>query len=282
MGLDWCRDQHLEPPTSGRLERLLRSAVQTYEHAIFEATSGRLTRTTQQQLDALLQPLEEEDPAEAVPLDDDMPAITPFADLKADPGPVGLPSVLQELAKLQRLTALALPPDLFADVSPKRLQGFRARAATEPPRKMRWHPAPIRYTLLAAFCWQRHQEVIDGLVDLLVLVIHRISVPAERKVIKELVQDLERVDGKTTLLYKLATAALEQPDGIVKDVLFPIVGEPTLTALVKEYRTQGPPVPALCPYQPAPLLQPSLPPHAAVALGGADVSLEQRGPPAGD
>ena len=85
----------------------------------------------------------------------------------------------------------------------------------------------MRYTLLAAFCWQRRQEVIDGFVDLLVLIIHRISVRAERKVIKELVQDLERVDGKTTLLYKLATAALEQPNGIVKDVLFPVVGEPT-------------------------------------------------------
>src|SRR5438874_476242 len=78
------------------------------------------------------------------------------------------------------------------------------------------------------------------LVDLLVLIIHRIGMRAERKAIKELVQDLERVDGKTTLLYKLATAALEQPNGIVKDVLFPVVGEPTLTAFVKEYRTQGP------------------------------------------
>ena len=46
-------------------------------------------------------------------------------------------------------------------------------------------------------------EGIDGFVDLLVLIIHRISMRAERKVIKELVQDLERVDGKTTLLYKL-------------------------------------------------------------------------------
>ena len=67
-------------------------------------------------------------------------------------------------------------------------------------------------------------------MDLLVLVIHRISVRAERKVVKELMQDLERVDGKTTL--SLAEATLAQPDGIVKDVVFPVVGEPTLHALV--------------------------------------------------
>jgi hypothetical protein len=240
MGLEWCRDHHLEPPTTGRLERLIRSAAQTYEHVLFEAISRRLTPAIQQQLDGLLEPTGGDHTADTAATDDDTPVTTPFAILKTDPGPVGLASVLHELAKLQRVTALALPSDLFAAVSPQRLQVYRTRAATEPPREMRRHPAPIRYTLLAAFCWQRRQEIIDGLVDLLILVIHRISVRAERKVVKELLQDLERVDGKTTLLYKLAEATLAQPHGIVKDVVFPIVGEPTLHALVNEYRTHGP------------------------------------------
>ncbi|MGH8067915.1 MAG: hypothetical protein ACRERE_22355 [Candidatus Entotheonellia bacterium] len=72
---------------------------------------------------------------------------------------------------------------------------------------MRHHPAPVRYTLLAAFCWQRRRDIIDGLVDLLVLVIHRIGVRAEHKVVQGFLRDLQRVDGKTTLLYKLAEAA---------------------------------------------------------------------------
>jgi hypothetical protein len=108
--------------------------------------------------------------------------------------------------------------------------------------------AALGRDLSAAFCWQRRRDIIDGLVDLLVLVIHRIGVRAERKVVQEPLRDLQRVDGKTTLLYKWAEAALEQPEGIVKDVLFPIVGEPTLNALVKEYRAQGFGLPALCPY----------------------------------
>jgi Domain of unknown function (DUF4158) len=239
-GRDWCRNQHLEPPTTGRLARLIRSAVQTSEHAFFDTIARRLTPATQQQLDALLRSAGEEEASDTAAMDDDTPVPTPFAILKTDPGPVGLASVLNELGKLHRLTALALPPDLFAAVSPKRLEVYGARAATEPPREMRRHPAPVRYTLLAAFCWQRRRAIIDGLVDLLVLVIHRIGVRAERKVVQELLRDLQRVDGKTTLLYKLAEAALEQPEGIVKDVLFPVVGEPTLNALVNEYRAQGP------------------------------------------
>jgi hypothetical protein len=105
---------------------------------------------------------------------------------------------------------------------------------------MRLHPAPIRYTLLAAFCWQRRQEIMDGLVDLLIQIVHRIAVRAEKKVVEELVGDLQRVHGKTTLLFKMAEAALDHPEGVVKEVLYPVVSEQTLSNLVKEYRAHGP------------------------------------------
>jgi hypothetical protein len=67
--------------------------------------------------------------------------------------------------------------------------------------------------LLAAFCWQRRQEIIDGLIDLLIQIVHRISVRAEKKVVEELLGDLQKVHGKTTLLFKMAEAALEHPMG---------------------------------------------------------------------
>jgi hypothetical protein len=148
--------------------------------------------------------------------------------------------ILKELVKLEQLTVLDLPADLFAGVSPKFIHSYCLRAATEPPREMRLHPAPIRYTLLAAFCWQRRQEVIDGLVELLIRIVHRIGVRAEKKIVKELLSDFQRIHGKTTLLFKIAEVALDNPEGTIKDVLYPIVSEKTLEALVKEYRSQGP------------------------------------------
>jgi TnpA family transposase len=117
---------------------------------------------------------------------------------------------------------------------------YRLRAAAVPPREVRLHPEPIRYTLLAAFCWQRRQEIIDGLVDLLIQIVHRISVRAEKKVVDELLGDLQKVRGKTTLLFKMAEAALEHPNGVVREVLYPVVSEQTLSDLVKEYRAHGP------------------------------------------
>lgn len=229
--LDWCRKNRIEPPTSPRVERIARSALSAFENVLFASTHEK-TRNCHAAMDALLVP--EGEPASWTGSE-----ATPFAELRADPGRVSLESVLREIAKLERIAGVELPDDLFAAVPAKILQKYRLRAASEQPRELRQHPPPIRYTLLAAFCWQRRKEVTDGLVDLLIQVVHRIGVRAERKLVTALLEDLRRVRGKTTLLFKLAEAAVGNPEGLVKDVVFPVVGEQTLRDLVREYKSTG-------------------------------------------
>ena len=55
-----------------------------------------------------------------------------------------------------------------------------------------------------------------------------------------MLDDLKRVAGKQNLLFELADATLAQPDGIVRDVVFPVVDEQTLRDLVKEWKATGP------------------------------------------
>ena len=62
------------------------------------------------------------------------------------------------------------------------------------------------------------RSLTDDLVDLLIETIHQIGARAERKVERELLDDLKRVTGKQNLLFELADATLAQPDGIVRDV----------------------------------------------------------------
>jgi len=190
--------------------------------------------------------------------------------LKTDPGRVSLKSVLRELEKLRQIEAREFPANLCAGIQPKILRHYRLRAAAEPPREMRLHPEPLRYTLLAAFCWQRRQASIDGLVDLLIQIVHRISVRAENKVVEALVGDLQKVHGKTTLLFKMAEAALEHPQGVVKEVRYPVVSEQTLSDLVQAYRAHGPNLPAACLHDLTSLIQRALPadaPATACCLG---------------
>jgi TnpA family transposase len=92
---------------------------------------------------------------------------------------------------------------------------------------------------LAFFCVPREAEVVDGLVELLIQVTHRITVKAERRVIEELVAEAQQVRGKAGILFRVAEAAVGQPDGVVREVIFPVAGEQTFEALVREAKALG-------------------------------------------
>lgn len=114
------------------------------------------------------------------------------------------------------------------------MAGWRARAMKMYPSDFAAAPDPIRITLLAALCWVRKAEMIDGLVELLVQLVHKISVRAERKVESEINSEFRRVHGKNGILVKLATAALELPEEIVRKALYPVVGKRTLEDIIAE------------------------------------------------
>jgi TnpA family transposase len=161
-------------------------------------------------------------------------------ELRADPGRATLDNLFQEIAKLERIRALQLPPPLFDDLAPTVLQAYRHRVAVEEPYELRRHAVPLRMTLLAAYCLLRGRELTDILVDLLLELVHRLGAKAERKVEKALVDDLRRVHGKTGRLYRVAEASLDHPPGVVHEVIFPVVSEATLRDLVKEWKATGP------------------------------------------
>ena len=163
-----------------------------------------------------------------------------FHELRADPGRPGLESVFREINKLKIIRNLDLPDDLYQDIPHKVLKKYKQRVATEDIRELRRHPEPIRYTLLSSFFYLRRLEITDNLIELLIQIIHRIGARAERRVEKEILNDLRRVSNKQGILFNLAQTALEFPNGIIKDVLYPIVSEQTLKDLVKEFKSTGP------------------------------------------
>ncbi len=101
---------------------------------------------------------------------------------------------------------------------------------------MRAHDTPMRLTLLAALCVLRSQEITDGLVDLLIQIVHKIQVRAEDHVEQEYVTRLKRIAGKDTILYHIAEAAVEHPDEPVREVVFQVASETLLRDLIKEYQ----------------------------------------------
>src|SRR3954471_2776538 len=126
------------------------------------------------------------------------------------------------------------------DWSLRELEACRQRVAVEAPHELRRHPEATRHVWLAAYAHLRGRAVTDTLVDLLIETVHHIGARAEHKVEQELLDDLKRVGGKQSLLFDLAGAAVEKPDGTVREVLFPVVGEQTPRDLVRESKATGP------------------------------------------
>ena len=235
------RELQIEPPTPGRIERLIRSSLQTSETQFCSTTLSQLTPVTKEQIDLLLTT---EESRQTVKTELEKPALphhklSDFAFLKTDPGPVGLGSFLTEIEKLKRIRAVGLPPNLFAGISPKLIKTYRQRAATESPYDLRQHPPAIRYTLMAAFCYSRSQEITDNLIELLIQIIQRIGTRAERRINQELLEDFKQVTGKTNLLFRIAEVAVDHPDGIIQQIIYPVVSQQTLRDLVKEYKSTG-------------------------------------------
>jgi len=257
---DRCRFLRIEPPTPDRIERLIRSAIAQYERKFCEALLSRLSPETQAQLNALLLPSEpssqetEQEPSRGL-----------LHELRADPGRASLETAQEEIAKLERVHSFHLPLALFAALSPQVLRGYRQRVVAEEPHELRRHPTPLRATLLAGFCHLRGQEITDNLVDLLIDTVHGIGTKAEQRVERELIEDLKRVSGKNGLLFQLAEATLAQADGIIREVVFPVVDEQTLQDLVREWKAHWAGLSAATAGRNAQLLSFPLPPDVARA-----------------
>ena len=224
LAYHWFKQHRTECLAEVSLDRLCRAAFNQYQLDLFETTTRLLPPTTREKLDLCL----------------DGAADVEFSSLKADPGRVSLDSILAEIEKLQFIQSLELPLSLFQSINAKSLQHYYQRISSESSWEIKQHPAEIRYSELAIFLYFRQREIIDGLIELFIQIVHRLTVRAERKLIKELLSDFQKVHGKTTLLFRIAEAALLNPEGRVKDVVYPVAGENVLQSLLKEFKSSGP------------------------------------------
>ena len=238
--LRW-RELQLEPPTTLQVERLIRSAIAKHEASFCHQTLSKLTPEIIEQIDILLTTDEATDTGkeESEKLHPGKLKNSDFAFLKTDPGAIGLDSFLTEIKKLKLIRTVGLPADLFAGISTKLVKIYRQRAATESPYEIRKHKDSIRYTLMAAFCIQRSQEITDNLIEILTQIIKRIDNRAEKRINQQLIEEFKKVSGKTGLLYRIAEVSIAEPNGVIEQVIFPVVPLKTLKDLVAEYKGTG-------------------------------------------
>ncbi|MDD3582041.1 MAG: DUF4158 domain-containing protein, partial [Desulfobacca sp.] len=226
-----CRKLHIEPPTQERIFRLLHSAIQAHETRFCESISGKLDSETLDRLDTLLK---------ADPSDEDEGGWTVWQIIKKEPGRAGLESVKEAASRLELLRQVGLPAKLFQGVPPKLIERYSKRAAVEEPFELRRHAGPLKTTLMAAFLHRRTEDLTDHLLDLLVETVHKIGKGAVKKIDSSIERTLQKkASGKISKLYQIAKASIDEPKGVVEDVIFPVAPEPWLRTLIQEIETSS-------------------------------------------
>jgi TnpA family transposase len=222
-----CRELRIELPAERELQRLVRAALHGFLQDLYARVTAQLPQEVRAQLDHLL--VVESEVSQSL-----------FDQLKAEPAAPGVKNLQHALTKLQTLRGLGVPAAACAGVPEKVLQLLKRRAANERAGEMRAHPSSIRYALLACFVYVRTMEVTDDAVRMTLEVIRRIDTQTEKYLEKTLLKDIKRVTGKVQLLYRIAEAVVEAPDGTIRNVLFPCVKEATFHDLVAEAKASHP------------------------------------------
>ncbi|WP_061770518.1 DUF4158 domain-containing protein [Serratia symbiotica] len=230
---DWFREQRTEPPATAHLERVIRSATYHYEETLLSSIYNRLTDNHKYVINKLLPDKQKE-------IDDDSDnKENIFSIIKKEPGKPSLDNILFVISQLTALDELGLNADLVRGVPPKFIEIYRQRCAAESVREIRRHPVSIRYPMIIMYCWRRRQQLTDALTEMLMQLIHNLGTRAEKKVDKKQFAAFKKVRGKAKLLFRMAEATADQPDGVIKEVVYPVVAQRTLRRLVEEFNTLG-------------------------------------------
>lgn len=220
----WFRDQSLLPPAEGVLIRSIRTARSAFVDDLLKKITGSLPSKTVASLEASL--------AEAR-------GDHGFQRLKGDVGAATLDNVLNAADRLAFIRDLDLPFDVIRTIDPSWIKLLSRRVEGETASEMRRHAQEKRLGHLALYIMSRRSHLTDGLLDLLIDVVHRIGTRSKTKVISKIAADINKVHGKERLLVDIATAAMMAPNGKVSDVIFPIAGAAKLKAIIDEHRAKG-------------------------------------------
>ncbi len=221
------------------MERLVRGARHDFVEDLLAGVVERLSDDVRVRLDASL----------ADPM-----ASTGFLSLKLDAGAASPECILSACDRLDCVERPDLPYDLLTGIDPAwvrrlscRVDGGEPEHATgssEPANaaEMRRHSDVRRLGVFALYLMERRGMIIDGLVDLLLEIVHRLQTRSRRRAIGAvgaIAKDIERAHGKERLLVDIAMAAADAPEGRVMDVIYPVAGAEKLKAVVEEHRSKG-------------------------------------------
>jgi TnpA family transposase len=221
-----CRNNQIELPSDKELLLLVNSARNSFFQDVYQKISDRLTPEIKDRMKACLKAGETD--------------TTEYDWIKSKAGRLGMPSILEEIRKLNFIRQFNLEPEIcFKGISQEALRYFKRRALPENSYQMDRHPVPICHTYISVLIYSLQQKITDNIVRSFMELIRRIEKKADKSLEKKLIKNIKKVYGKNNILYKIAKASTENPDGTVEEVVFKTVGHDILKRIVEEFDAEN-------------------------------------------
>ena len=166
-------------------------------------------------------------------------AVTGFQRLKDGVGGATLKNILAAAERVRFVESLILPMELMAHPDRDWIARLARQVEGETASEMRRHSKDRRLGQFAVYLMHRKSQLIDGLVDLVLETVHGLATRSRRRVILNIASEIGVVQGKEQLLVDMCIASLEQPTGIVQDVIFPIADAAKMHSVLEEHRAKG-------------------------------------------
>ncbi|MBN1468276.1 MAG: DUF4158 domain-containing protein, partial [Fusobacteriaceae bacterium] len=119
-------DLKIELPAQLHLERVVASAINTFEDKLFKTTFNKIPKTTLEKIDNFIESMTNEDNEQ-----DSKYGEISLTLLKSQPGRIGIKSLEKEIEKLKALDTLNLPDNIFENISKKVLYKYKQRTISE-------------------------------------------------------------------------------------------------------------------------------------------------------
>jgi len=211
--------QKIEQPTDSDIELLINKIQNVEEQEVFTKINNCLTESSKNYIDDYILSSTEFD------------GVCQF--LRQDSGASSKDGVANEIKRLNILNQLPIDALRFiGSINSKQRNIYRRRFLTDTPERTKRRADISRYSLASVFCFQRHQEALDNLVEHLLHFIHQMKKTADKKqakLNKEIGQQLGDLDS----LYSLAEINRDFPKGIIEEVVYPSVPQETIEHLIK-------------------------------------------------
>jgi hypothetical protein len=156
----------IESTTEETLDRIVSSAINTYENNMFENIFNKLPVETIRKFNLFIAIESENNNTEQTIW---------FNDFSINPDGPNIESVFNESNKLKTIENMMIPEDIFKDIPPKYLKKYYKPSKSENVSEFKRHPDVIRNVLLSVFFHFKSMEIKDNLVDLLIKILNNLD-----------------------------------------------------------------------------------------------------------